>query len=106
MVVRPSSHAGVGGRLAVVLAALALLITFAWMALTIGNPFPPRTVVMATGQEGSAFGEFGVRYRRILQRSGVDLQLVGTAGGSENLVRLRDRRSRVSVAFAENGLTS
>ena len=105
MVVRASSRAR-WGRLAVVLVVLAMLITLAWMALTIGNPFPPRTVVMATGPEGSAFIETGDRYRQILQRSGVDLQLERTAGGAENLVRLRDPRGRVSVAFVESGLTS
>jgi len=61
---------------------------------------------MATGPEGGALSEFGDRYRQILQRSGVDLQLVRTPGGAENLVRLRDPRSRVSVAFVESGLTS
>jgi TRAP-type uncharacterized transport system substrate-binding protein len=106
MVVRPSSRVGRGRRLALVLLAVALLGALAWMALTIGNPFPPRRVVMATGPEGSAFGEFGDRYRQILQRSGVDLQLVQTAGGAENLQRLRDPYTGVSVAFVENGQTS
>jgi hypothetical protein len=35
----------------------------------------------------------------------VDLRLVPTAGGVENLARLRDERSGVSVAFLESGLT-
>ena len=106
MAVRPSPRAGRGRRLAVLLVAIALLGALSWMALTIGNPFPPRTIVMATGPEGGAFAEFGSRYRQILQRSGVDLQLVQTAGGADNLGRLRDPHAGVSVAFAENGLTS
>ena len=106
MAVRPSPRVGRGRRLALVLIVVALLAALAWMGLTIGNPFPPRTVVMATGPDGSAFAEFGARYHQILQRSGVDLQLVPTAGGADNLGRLRDPRAGVSVAFVENGLTS
>jgi TRAP-type uncharacterized transport system substrate-binding protein len=59
---------------------------------------------MATGPEGSGYAEFGLRYRKIFLRSGVDLELVRTEGGVENLARLRDPRSGVSVAFVEAGL--
>jgi TRAP-type uncharacterized transport system substrate-binding protein len=76
-----------------------------WMALTVGSPFPPRTLTMATGPEGSAYEVLGARYREILQRAGVDLRVVPTAGGIENLARLRDEDSGVSVAFLESGLT-
>jgi TRAP-type uncharacterized transport system substrate-binding protein len=76
-----------------------------WMALTVGSPFPPHTLTMATGPEGSAYEVLGARYREILQRAGVDLRVVPTAGGIENLARLRDEDSGVSVAFLESGLT-
>jgi hypothetical protein len=35
---------------------------------------PPRTIVMATGAEGGANYELGIRYREILAREGVELQ--------------------------------
>ncbi len=59
---------------------------------------------MATGPEGSDYAEFGERYRTLLAASGVDLQLVTTAGAVENLARLGDPRSDVSVAFTVSGL--
>ena len=102
----PSPSRRLGLRWLPVLVAVAILAALAWAAFTIGNPFPPRTVVMATGPKGSGFDEFGARYRQILHRSGVDLRLVETAGTAENLTRLRDSRSGVSVAFVENGLTN
>lgn len=104
MSVRPSPRTR--SRLVIVLVAVVGLAMLAWLAFAIGNPFPPRTVVMATGPKGSGFDEFGARYRQILQRSGVDLRLVETAGSAENLTRLRDRHTGVSVAFVENGLTN
>ena len=86
--------------------ALALAGTLVWLTATTGNPFPPRTLTLATGPPGSAFAEFGARYREVLRRSGVDVRLVQTQGGVENLGRLRDPHSGVSVAFVESGLTS
>jgi TRAP-type uncharacterized transport system substrate-binding protein len=67
---------------------------------------PPRTTVMATGAEGSADYEFGVRYREILAQSGVKLQLLPTTGSLENLARLRDSKSGVDVGFIQGGTTT
>ena len=93
-------------RAAVALVALALAGAVVWITLTAGNPFPPRTITMATGPPGSAFSEFGERYRVVLRRSGVEVRLLQTHGGVENLERLRDSRSGVAVALVESGLTS
>jgi TRAP-type uncharacterized transport system substrate-binding protein len=67
---------------------------------------PPRTIVMATGAEGGANYELGTRYREILAREGVELQLQPTTGGLENLRRLRDSKSGVSVGFTQGGTTT
>lgn len=95
-----------GTRLALALFALAIVMSFVWMGLTIGNPFPPTTITMATGPEGSAYREYGLRYQEFLRRAGVDLRLVPTAGGFDNLSRLGDPSSEVSVTFVESGLTN
>ncbi|HZA92465.1 MAG TPA: hypothetical protein VE420_07540, partial [Gemmatimonadales bacterium] len=100
-----SSSIRSGRRLAGVLVALALSGAAGWMALTVGNPFPPDTLMMATGPEGSAYPELGARYREILKRSGIDLRVIRTEGGVENLARLRGRAAGVKVAFLESGLT-
>ena len=92
-------------RLAAVLVLLAVGGAAVWMAVARGSPFPPRTITMATGPDGGAYQVLGERYREVLRRSGVDLRVVPTAGGVENLARLRDESSGVSVAFLESGLT-
>ena len=61
---------------------------------------------MATGAEGGANHELGIRYREILAKSGVRLQLLPTTGGLENLARLRDPKSGVGVAFVQGGTTT
>ena len=87
--------------LAGVLILSALAATVIWL-----GPLPPRVVVMSTGTPGSDYDLLGRRYQTILKRSGVDLRLVPSAGGVENLRRLNDPHSNVSVSFAQGGLTS
>jgi hypothetical protein len=48
---------------------------------------------MATGAESDANYEIGIRYREILAKEGVRLQLLPTFGSLENLRHLRDPRS-------------
>jgi TRAP-type uncharacterized transport system substrate-binding protein len=74
--------------------------------LIIYATLPPRTVTMATGAEGGAYHELGLRYRDILARSGVRLRLVSTTGGLDNLAQLRDRRSGVQVGLIQGGTTT
>jgi len=90
--------------LMILLVAAAVVAALVWLAVSIGNPFPPRILVMASGPEGSASREFGVLYQQVLRRAGIEVKLVQTAGGVENLELLRDPRAGVSVGFVECGL--
>ncbi len=83
--------------------AVAILLV---AGIYIFETLPPRTIVMATGAEGGANHEFGIRYRDILAQSGVKVQLLPTTGGLENLARLRDPRSGVGVGFIQGGTTT
>jgi TRAP-type uncharacterized transport system substrate-binding protein len=88
--------------------AAAVLLILGALAATIVylGPFPPRVVMMSTGTPGGAYDEVARRYRTILARSHVDLRLVPSAGAVENLKRLGDPRSDVSVGLVQNGLTT
>ena len=88
------------------LAAIVLLVVAAWTAALYKRFLPPQTVVMTTGPEGGSYGELGENYRRILDRSGVRLELRPSLGDVENLQRLQDAKSGVSVGFATGGLTT
>jgi TRAP-type uncharacterized transport system substrate-binding protein len=88
-----------------VAAAMLILGALAATVIYLG-PFPPRVVMMSTGTPGGAYDELARRYRAILARSHVDLRLVPSAGAVENLKRLGDARSDVSVGFVQNGLTT
>jgi TRAP transporter TAXI family solute receptor len=97
-----SEHAAlwlyVGGAVLIILAVAATVI---WL-----GPLPPRIVLMTTGAPGSDYELLAARYRDILKRSGVELRLIPSAGGVNNLQRLNNRTSGVAVGFAQGGLTS
>src|ERR1700730_8570368 len=70
------------------------------------STMPPRTIAMATGPEGSGYEEVGRQYQSALERAGVQVRLVATAGSLENLALLRDPRSGVNVALVQGGSIS
>jgi TRAP-type uncharacterized transport system substrate-binding protein len=69
-------------------------------------PAPPRTVVMTTGMEGGSFGLFGERYREVLARDQVRLELRPSSGSVENLKRLMDKSLPVDIGFVQGGTSS
>lgn len=83
-------------------ALLALLLWFFSML----HPLPPRTITMATGPEGSSYAYWGKRYKILLAKEGIDLELRPTVGGVENLKLLRDPKSGVQLGFVEGGVAS
>ena len=87
-----------------VVAAAFVLVVAATIKLL--GPVPPRTVVMTTGPEGGDYHQFGLRYRELLARSGVDLQLIQSNGAVENLKRLNAVQTGVSVGFVQSALTT
>jgi TRAP transporter TAXI family solute receptor len=94
-------------ELAAVALPVALIVAAAfWAAYKFVEPAPPRTVVMSTGAEGGAYHAFGQRYQAILARDGVRLELRTSSGAVENLARLNDPASDVSLAFVQGGLAT
>ena len=79
----------------------AIVGTIAWL-----GPLPPKVVLMSTGTPGSDYDLYAREYQAILKRSGVELRLLPSEGPIDNLKRLNDPRSGVTVAFVQGGLTS
>lgn len=84
----------------------AVLVILLGGGIFIFATLPPRTIVMATGPKGGANYELGARYREILARSGVALQLRPTSGSMENLQLLRDSTSGVGAALVQGGVAN
>jgi len=82
---------------------IALLALLFAAGVFVVATLPPRTIVMATGPKGGANHQLGDLYREFLAKSDVELKLMPTAGGPENLELLRDSKSGVSVALIQGG---
>ena len=91
-------------RLLWFLGALALLGTLV-LGVRLFHP-PQRRLVIAAGPLGSSAYQFAQRYRAIVGREGVVLDVVATRGMLENLARLQDPGSGVDVALLEGGTTN
>src|SRR5450432_2341537 len=84
----------------------AMLVILLCGGVFVVATLPPRTIVMATGPKGGANYELGARYREMLAKSGVTLQLRPTSGSVENLQLLRDSTSGVSAALVQGGVAN
>jgi TRAP-type uncharacterized transport system substrate-binding protein len=82
--------------------ALAALVALAIYV----DPIPPRTVYLATGQEGSTYRSISVAFQKTFQRHGIHLKLVPTSGLGEGLQGLDSDVSEVSASFLTAGVAS
>jgi len=75
-----------------------------WLSLQWLEPVPPRRVVIASGADGGLYAKFAQRYREVLARDGVTLDIRPTQGAGQNLELLLDPKSGVDIAFIQGGL--
>jgi len=85
---------------------LVVAVVILWLFLDLVQPLPPRTVTMATGPEGGAYHSYGERYRDLLAREGFELRLLPTSGAVENLQKLNDGLSGVTIGFIQGGIAN
>lgn len=89
-----------------ILAVLLVGVPALWATVKLLGPLPPRIVVMTTGPKDGPYEAFATQYQKILAREGIELRLLTSKGAVENLERLRDPHSDVSVGFALGGTTN
>jgi TRAP transporter TAXI family solute receptor len=80
----------------IAIAALAFAFKFV-------RPAPPDTLVMTTGTPEGAYHAYAQKYRAILARDQVKLDLRLSAGSMENLKRLADEQGQYDVGFIQGG---
>jgi uncharacterized protein len=91
--------------LLVAVAPTAVLVLAACIvAYIVVDPAPPRHVILATGQDNSAYEEFGRKYATILARDSIKVDPQRSLGSEDNLQRLID--GKADIAFVQSGSTS
>lgn len=82
-----------------------LIVAACFVAYKLIDPAPPKHVVLSTGQENSAYDEFGKKYQEALKKYGIDVTLQPSLGSQENLQRLNKPDSAIDIAFVQSGST-
>ena len=104
--VRPHLAKLLGRELALVaIPAALLLLAVCYAAYRLVDPLPPRKLVIAAGTPETSYRFYAQRYRDLLAREGIELEIRFSEGAFENLALLRDRASGVSAGFVTSGVT-
>lgn len=85
---------------------LAILTTIGGfpVAYQFVEPAPPRKIVIATGDKSGAYYAFAQRYKKVLARDCITLEIRSTAGSGENLKLLTERENGVDIALVQGGM--
>lgn len=81
---------------------IALICVLAYWLV---DPSPPSHITISTGQENSAYEEFGKKYAKALARQHIKVTLKPSLGSQENLQRLTAPGSQIDIAFVQSGST-
>jgi TRAP-type uncharacterized transport system substrate-binding protein len=65
---------------------------------------PPDTIIITSGDEGTSLAKSAEKYKKILSKKGVKLEILKSKGSLENLQRLENPAFRVDVGFVQTGV--
>jgi TRAP-type uncharacterized transport system substrate-binding protein len=88
------------------LSFLAALIAVIWIAMGFVFPPPPTKVDFASSYFGGHFQALAKRYKSILVRSGVTLNIIATDGSGENLKLLNDPKRKIPIGLMQGGVAN
>jgi TRAP transporter TAXI family solute receptor len=91
-------HLGIFGP-AILITLLGFIVAYQFV-----EPAPPRKITIGTGDPSGAYYAFAQRYREILVREGVTLEIRSTAGSVENIKLLEAKEGGVDIAFVQGGI--
>jgi TRAP-type uncharacterized transport system substrate-binding protein len=81
----------------------AFFVTMLALALVLFQLHPPATITLAAGPSGGAYNQVAERYRKVLARDGITLEVIETAGSAENAQLIAD--GQVDAAILQGGIT-
>jgi TRAP-type uncharacterized transport system substrate-binding protein len=83
---------------------LLLSIVGIWVAIRFVRPAPPNSITITSGPDGSVFRNTAEKYRSILARNGITVQILPSKGSLENLQRLNDPSFHVDIGLVQGGM--
>lgn len=85
---------------------LAIGLTISLGVFIFFNTAAPTTLTITSGPERSSFSRNAEKYKKILAREGVTLNILPSEGSTQNLSRLLDPKTTVDVGFVLGGEVS
>lgn len=92
------------GRAASIVAMILVAGVIVFACFWFFHSAPPKTIIMTSGEKGSAYYSVAEKYAKILARDGVKVVILTSAGSVENLNRLADPAFQVDIGFVQAGL--
>lgn len=93
-------------RLFIAAVAALSVVAAVWQALDHFVPAPPKSITIAAGSKGGAYEFYAQKYREILARHHVTLDIRYTEGTMENLKLLENPASGVAAGFVQGGVSN
>jgi NMT1-like family len=91
--------------LLVVAIPVALILAAAiWGAVKSVRFAPPGTIRFASGPDGSSYRNQAEKYKKLIERHGVKVEILSSRGALDNLQRLANPTVKVDVGFVQGGL--
>jgi TRAP transporter TAXI family solute receptor len=87
-------------------AVTACVVGIVWLALAILIPAPPSKIAIAGSFRGGHYESLVLRYKAILAKSHVGVDVRTTGGAVENLKLLNDRNSGIQIGFMQGGVAN
>lgn len=102
----PSRLASVSWRDLGVVAVPALLVVagVVWLVVKSFELAPPSRIRISSGPPGSTYRRHAERYKAIIEKYGIQVDVLPSTGAIDNLHRLADRSVKVDVGFVQGGL--
>lgn len=84
--------------------AIVLIIAGFWLAYQFVEPAPPTDLTISTGSKEGAYYANALKYKELLAKQGITLNIQTSAGSTENLQRLI--ANETDLALVQGGLTA
>jgi len=85
---------------------LLLSIAAVLLAMHFVRPAPPTSLSIVSGPEGSTYRSMAEKYKEILARNGITLNILPSQGSLDNLHQLADLESDADVGFVPSGFST
>ena len=84
---------------------LLVILLAGWVAAKAIHFAPPGTIRIVSGPDGSSYRVSADKYKKIIERYGVKVEVLPSRGALDNLEKLATPSFKVDVGFVQGGLT-